>query len=325
MTISTTILIMTLCLPTLTTATTDLLLNGCVIAERRNWTVLKASGPTLRDYLQGQITQDITKLSDSCGIHSALLTPQGKAVSELYLLNSSDDELILLTPSSSAHATVARLRQFALGHTLRIGIVDAMGICSIQGTHVNSALELLGLNEPQASWLSYSHRDAVFAMVMPQLPRGYWIIAAKEIIEKLSDTLHVVDETEVEAMRIMRGIPHFGIEWDATMHPLNANLIEFNGISFDKGCYVGQEVSSRMHWRGGIKKRLYQVSIDGLPEAIPCPIRTTLNIGELKSAAMNHEGNCVGIALLPIATAESKNTLSLENGVRVTLLEACHA
>ncbi|HKI61511.1 MAG TPA: tRNA-modifying protein YgfZ, partial [Mariprofundaceae bacterium] len=106
---------------------------------------------------------------------------------------------------------------------------------------------------------------------------------------------------------------------------LNANLIEFNGVSFEKGCYVGQEITSRMHWRGGIKKKLYRVGIEEQPDSLPCPLFTTAKIGELKSAAIDHEGACTGIALLPVEVAESKAPLTLENGSIVTLHEACHA
>ncbi|MDX8405874.1 MAG: folate-binding protein [Mariprofundus sp.] len=318
---------MSIQLPELSAKTADLLLNSCIMARRQNWSVLKASCPTVRDYLQGQITQDMDKLTDNCAIHSAILTPQGKAVSELYLLNGHHDEVILLTPTHYANATVARLRQFAVGHTLRAGMVDSLGICSIQGAHANTVLDMLGLNSTGESWLNYSrHADEdIFAMVMPRSPLGYWVVAPHAMIQSLSDELTTVADDELEAMRIIRGLPCFGREWDASMHPLNANLIEFNGVSFEKGCYVGQEVTSRMHWRGGIKKKLYCVAIDGRPDNLPCPVRTSVNIGILQSAAIDHEGQCTGIALLPIETAESATALSLGNGSVINILEPCHA
>jgi len=162
-------------------------------------------------------------------------------------------------------------------------------------------------------------------VVMPQTPRGFWIIATPEAFNDVIAQVDSVSEHEVEAMRIIRGLPCFGTEWDSSIHPLNANLMEFDGVSFEKGCYVGQEVTSRMHWRGGIKKRLYRIAIDGVPEQLPCPIRSTANIGMLKSAAIDHEGHCCGIAWLPIETAESRAPLTLEHGIAVTILEACHA
>ncbi len=318
---------MALNLPSLNPGTADRLLNGAVVSVRSRWSVLKASGDGLRDYLQGQITQDMNRLTATQGIHSCILTPQGKAVSELYLLEGRNDELLLLTPASHAEATVARLRQFALGQTLRIGVVDALSICSVQGANAAQVLGDFGLIEPDQNWLASSGKQGedYFALIMPENPRGYWIISNPADIETVINPYYQVDESEMEAMRIIRGIPDFGVEWDESTHPLNANLIEFDGVSFDKGCYVGQEVTSRMHWRGGIKKKLYRVAIDNRPESLPCPVLTTANIGELKSAAIDHENNCVGMALLPIEVAESGAPLALENGAHVEILEACHA
>jgi len=314
-------------LPTLQQTTADRLLNDAVIARRNRWSVLKASGSGLRDYLQGQITQDMKCLTSTQGIHSCILSPQGKAVSELYILEGHHDELIILTPAPHAEATVARLRQFALGYTLRIGVVDSLAICSVQGANAPRLLDDFELPEPDMDWLSSSRNNDHdrFALVMPENPRGYWIISSREYINTVLNKHRQVDESEMEAMRIIRGIPDFGIEWDAAIHPLNANLIEFNGVSFDKGCYVGQEVTSRMHWRGGIKKKLYRVALATTPETVPCPVRSTANIGELRSAAIDHENQCVGIAHLPIAVAESDATLSLKNGAHIEILEACHA
>jgi len=318
---------MALILPALNPATAEHLLHDAVVSLRSRWSVLKASGEGLRDYLQGQMTQDINRLTTAQGIHSCILTPQGKAVSELYLLQGHDGELLIITPASHAEGTVARLRRFALGYSLRIGVVEALSICSVQGANAAQVVDGFGLADPPQGWLACSRKQGkdCFALVMPENPRGYWIISSPEYLNAEMDKRQQVNESEMEAMRIIRGIPDFGVEWDENTHPLNANLIEFDGVSFDKGCYVGQEVTSRMHWRGGIKKKLYRVAIDGRPETLPCPVLTTANIGELKSAAIDHENNCVGIAQLPIAVAESDAPLSLENGASVNILEACHA
>jgi folate-binding protein YgfZ len=123
----------------------------------------------------------------------------------------------------------------------------------------------------------------------------------------------------------MYGTPIFTRDWDESIHPLNANLIEMNGVSFDKGCYVGQEVTSRMHWRNGIKKKLYHVHIYGELPIAPCPIQTTITIGRLTSTATTPSGEHLGVAHLPIEIAESNTSLSLESGQSIEIIEACHA
>ena len=319
---------MTLNIPRLSEQTADRLLHSYVLAPRCNWSVLKASGPTVRDYLQGQITQDMGKLTAGQAIHSCILTPQGKALSELFIAEGNNDELILLTPASHAVATVNRLRQFALGHQLRLGIVEGMAVCTAQGANATQLLNEFDLSEPGDSWLASSRNNQTdsIALVMPNIPRGFWVVSDKARVDKVIQTSeNIVSENELEAMRIIRGMPVFGVEWNESVFPMNANLIEFNGISFEKGCYVGQEVTSRMQWRGGIRKKLYRVSINGIPDALPCPVKSTVNIGELHSAAIDHEGSCFGITHLPIETVESNTPLSLENGVEIAVLEPCHA
>jgi folate-binding protein YgfZ len=315
-------------IPRLSEQTADRLLHSYVLASRSNWSVLKASGPTVRDYLQGQITQDMGKLEAEQAIHSCILSPQGKALSELFIAEGNNDELILLTPATHAVATVNRLRKFSIGHELRLGIVESMAVCTAQGANATDLLEEFALPEPGNTWLASSRNNQMgsVAIVMPNIPRGFWIISDRAQIDKVIQTSeNRVPEHELEAMRIIRGMPDFGVEWNESIHPLNANLIEFDGVSFEKGCYVGQEVTSRMHWRGGIRKKLYRVSISGVPDALPCPVKSTVNIGELHSAAIDHEGKCFGIAHLPIETVESNTPLCLENGAEITILEPCHA
>lgn len=320
-------------IPTLQPATVELLLNSHCIGRKSHWAVLKASGPTIRDYLQGQVSQDIQRLTPDQGIHTMILTPQGKAVGELYILEGHDGELVMLSPAGTASDLVARLRQFAVGHQVRIGIVDSLAACTVQGANASEGLKGFGLSEPGDAWLSASrHEDRdVFALTMPADPRGFWVIADPDTISMVLDSPHHVDDTQIETMRIIRGLICFGREWDAAIQPMNANMVEFDAVSFDKGCYVGQEVISRMHWRNGVKKRFYRVELDAMPAKLPSPLicspapGTQLNIGELRSAAADHHGQGFGIAWLPIETVEAGKALQLPDGSAVKVLEACHA
>jgi len=290
--------------------------------------VLKVSGTSLDEYLQGQLTQDIKRLSDSHGIYSALLTPQGKAVSDLYLFQGHHDECILLVPSQYAEEAVARLRRFSIGYPLRIGVVDTLKVLALQGPDTDQALQTAALPVPDKSRLAMTaaSKDELFVLRFNLTgPDGVLIIADKKLIPSLQQQLgNVVDADALNAARIVNGIPRFGIDWDEKVHPLNANLNEMDGVSFDKGCYVGQEVTSRMHWRGGIRKRLYHLKLTSLPTELPCPVRTTATIGYLSSAAQRGD-TCFGIGLLDIEAAESGRPLTLDDGSAAIVLEPCHA
>ncbi|RMG92517.1 MAG: folate-binding protein [Zetaproteobacteria bacterium] len=314
-------------IPTLSPATAEQLLTSHVIGMRYQWRVLKITGKDTASFLQGQMTQDIRLLTPAQAIHACVLTPQGKAVSEIYVLMADEQEYLMLAPACAAEALVTRLRQFALGHQVRIGILPSFAVCSVQGAHAHAGLAPFELEQPGSSWLSttFHPKHALAAMTMPADPAGYWLVGPEDMLKAHMESAHAVDEEELEAMRIIRGIPMFGKEWDASVHPLNANLIELHGVSFNKGCYVGQEVTSRMHWRGAIRKKLYRLRLGNAPIVLPCAIHQGGQaVGQLRSAAIDHQGSVFGIALLPIASAEKQGTLDM-GGTPVTVIEPCHA
>ncbi len=312
-------------IPSLSAPTFHALTHGLAAALHPAWAVLRATGKDARDYLQGQITQDIRRLSASQAIHAALLTPQGKPVSELYIAWRRDDELLLIVPASRRRETLTRLTRFRLGWAVEIEPADDLALCSVQGAACDEALDLLKMSRPADAWLAAAGDDERLVVVMPARPRGLWMIAQPQRMQVVLDHAHRIPEEELEAMRILRGLPRFGVEWDERVHPLNANLIEFDGVSFDKGCYVGQEVTSRMHWRGAIRKRLYRVELTETtpPDSIPCPIGAKTPVGELKSLARDPDGRLLGIAWLPIEIAEAGEHLVTPEGIPVHVIEPC--
>jgi len=275
--------------------------------------VLKASGKHIRQYLQGQITQDIQALTPETPIYTAVLTPQGKMLGDMHIIDHGD-ELIMVTSSCHAIALVERLRRFALGHDIRLGCVEALGVLSIQGNDSNTIIQTI--QHPIEASISMPEAASL----------GFWLVMRNSDIElALRGLPSACHNDDMENAAIAYGTPRFGRDWDASIHPLNANLIEMNGVSFDKGCYVGQEVTSRMHWRGGIKKKLYHVRIGGVLPVTPCPIQTkSIHIGTLTAAAYDSVEQAWGIAHLPIEIVEKHQPLSLIDLTAIRIIEPCH-
>ncbi|MDQ7001453.1 MAG: folate-binding protein [Ghiorsea sp.] len=291
------------------------------VAKRDAFSVIKASGENLLKYLQGQIAQDVEKLSAKQAIYTVILNPQGKAVAEFYLLliKEKDDwaEVMFLCPSAYALNLVERLRMFALGYDLRIGKVSSWQVVSVQGDNVDNLLQSHDLPVPPTGQLASVQLDDVSVLRMPEPSAdGVWVICADVPLSCQ------VDESDMDQGRILHGTPQLGIDWDIKLHPLNANLMERGGVSFDKGCYVGQEVTSRMQWRGGIKKKLYRVQLDTAVD-VPCAIYTTAKVGEISSLSPTKDGQYRGIALLPIETVEAGKPLATEQAVSIAVLGVC--
>jgi len=303
-----------------------LLQNGHLTCFRGEYSIIKASGATIRDYLQGQITQEISQLTKGHGIYAAILTPQGKSVSDLHIVSGHDQELIIIVRKDYAETLVARLRQFSLGHEVRVGIVDALKLISIQGSRCDDLLQNLNLPVPEKAYLSTSSvtgKETFIIRMAEAASSGVWVVTSA-FESMLINCEPVVDEAVIHAARIVMGIPTYGIDWSEKVFPLNANLIEFEGVNFEKGCYVGQEVTSRMQWRGGIKKRLYRIQLESFPIQLPSPLSTTVEVGSVLSAAMKGE-IVFGIAHLPIELAESGTPFIDAEGDAVEIIEACHA
>ncbi|MCK5308193.1 MAG: folate-binding protein YgfZ [Zetaproteobacteria bacterium] len=300
--------------------------HGCLTCLRDEYTIIKASGATVLDYLQGQVTQDMHQLTEGRGIYTAILTPQGKVVSDLYIISGHSRELIIIVRKDYAEALVGRLRQFSLGHELRVGIVDSLRLISIQGNGCDNLLNKHKLPPPAENRLSTNSvagRDIFTIRMAEAADNGVWIIT-DDTTSLTTQSETVVNELAIHAARIIRGIPAYGIDWNDKIFPLNANLIEFEGVNFEKGCYVGQEVTSRMQWRGGIKKRFYRIQLESLPTTFPCPVSTTVEIGMVTSAALNGD-EVFGIAHLPIELVENQTPLIDPEGDSVQVIETCHA
>jgi len=284
-----------------------------ICCHHSSLSVLKASGEGIRDYLQGQITQDINLLTPTNPIYTAVLTPQGKMIADMHIIDIGD-ELIMITQAAYAVTLVERLRRFALGHDIRLGCVESLGILSIQGKDTEQIVQ------------NIKHPIEASIEIHEAANQGVWLMMHHADIHKeLENISGSCSEEAFEKACIIYGTPRFGRDWDASIHPLNANLIEMNGVNFDKGCYVGQEVTSRMHWRKGIKKKLYHVKIKGDLSNVPCPIQSKHKIGMLTSVATNTSNEKFGIAHLPIESVQNNISLSLESGASITVLEACHA
>ena len=306
----------------------DALSHASLHARRGDVAVLKASGARVRDYLQGQLTQDMHLVSPEQAIYTAVLTPQGKPVGELIVAEGRDDELVLLTWKSRAEALVERLRRFSIGYTIRLGVVADMGVHSIQGAGAGEMLAAAGLPDPGTGHLRTALDDAgLLVLAMPEAAAcGYWLVATHAQLDALAlDADRAADESVLRSARILRGHPVFGVDWDESVHPLNANLDAYHGVSFDKGCYVGQEVTSRMNWRGGVKYRLYRLRLSALPQALPAAIHTSAAIGSVTSAMQDSDGSVHAIGRLPIRVVEQGAALHTQDGIDIELIEPCHA
>lgn len=233
---------------------------GCGLLDRSDRGKLAFTGGQARSFLQGQVTNDVEALAPGDGCYAAVLSPKGKMLGDLRILDTGE-ELLLDTERGALQAVFNVLHRARLGfdaelhkRTLQRGLLSLVG---------PGARRIAG---PEAEALpDEEHAHATIAV------DG---IAARAIVTDLGvDLLCEADDTEalaaaltargapsvaaeaVEALRVEHGRPRYGLDLDDMTIPQEAGLNE-RAVSFTKGCYVGQETVARLHYKGKPNRHL---------------------------------------------------------------------
>ncbi len=212
--------------------------------------VVKVSGEDARNFLNGLLTTDVALLRPGLGRFGALLTPQGKIIVDF-----------LITEAPSGHGggfLIDCLRALAQSLADKLGFYKLRAKVSVE--NLSDSLGVL------AAW----DGDPV---VKPDLtfadPRnaalGWRTLVPAELKQKVADLIgaDLVDSSAYDAHRIALGVPRGGLDFiygDAFPH--ETNMDRLHGVDFDKGCYVGQEVVSRMQHRGTARTRTLRIVLE---------------------------------------------------------------
>jgi folate-binding protein YgfZ len=218
------------------------------IAHLIERSVLKVSGPDARGFLDGLITNDLGLVTERQGGYGALLTPQGKIITDFFVIALAEEDgggFILDVPAATAPDLMRRLGLYKL--RAKVVIEDIS-----EGAAVIAASEGTALPE-----------DAGIVFVDPRhAGMGLRAIVAREDAEALATE----SADDHHARRIVIGVPDSGKDFafgGQSTFPHEALLDQLGGVSFTKGCYVGQEVVSRMQHRGTARNRIVGIEFVG--------------------------------------------------------------
>jgi folate-binding protein YgfZ len=235
--------------------------------------VISVGGEDRVGFLQGLVSNDVALAAPGRGVWAALLTPQGKWLADFFI--AADGERLLLDcERAQAADLVRRFSRFRLRSKVEI-------------SDVSDALRVFAL------WEGGDEKfgpDAI-AYPDPRLPdAGMRIIAAKALATNASADAY-------DSHRLALGLP----DGSRDMEPEKSVLLEagfdrLNGVSFTKGCYMGQELTARTHYRGLVKRRLVPVDIEG---AAPEPGAPVMHDGH-EVGTMRSSRAARGLALLRI-------------------------
>lgn len=207
--------------------------------------VLRVSGDDARHFLQNLVTGEIEKLANNEACFAALLTPQGKILFDFFVI-AHENEFLLEAPKALAADLAKRLRFYKLRAKIEI-----------EETDFTTAVVFDGQQKPHFGIAFADPRDAQLGMRIVLPPES-----AEQILRTAGLTL--TDADEWQRRRIALGIPEGGKDFaygDAFPH--EADMDQLGGVDFKKGCFVGQEVVSRMQHKTVVRTRVVPVAFDG--------------------------------------------------------------
>ncbi len=301
----------------------------CVLCPLPSRGLIRVRGEDARDFLQGQLTNDIRTVTPEQAQLSAWCTPKGRMLA-LFLVFMHEGELYLQLPRERLEAVLKRLRMFVL--RARVTLEDAsedLALASVGG----ACLEGHFVSLPEKDFGTAASDGLTLIRFPGELTRVQVAGASDAVIafwQQIADKASTASEYWWTLQNIRAGLPDV---LDATAEafiPQMVNLDVLEGISFTKGCYTGQEVVARMKYLGQLKRRMYLArtendhplspgdslwsphsqSAQGAGKVVLAAGQEALVVAEISAAAeegmrlLNEEGPAVSLAPPPYEIPE---------------------
>ncbi len=263
------------------------------LVDRSERGKLALSGAGAKEFLQGQVTNDVEALSPGTGCYAAFLTQKGKMLGDLRVLDAGD-ELLLDTERLSLQALFNMIRRYSLGYDVELHKRTVQcGLLSVVGP----SADRFELPEREHSHTPVSIEGIPARAIRTDV--GVDLLCAAADLDTLRGSLALPElpETTAEVLRVESGRPRYGVDLDDTVIPQEAGLND-RAVSFTKGCYVGQETVARLHYRGK-PNRLLRGAL--LPAAVPAGTQLELDgrvVGRLTTVVDSPRFGHIGLALV---------------------------
>jgi len=276
--------------------------------------IVKVVGDGARSFLHGLVTADVLKLEPGAARFCALLTPQGKIIADFFIVEAPAADgggFFLDVPRALAATLIEKLNLYKLRAKVLIeDISDVLGVLAAwnaTGEIIDTGTTTLGLSfvDPRLAALGLR------IMIPPH--------RAADTAAELGATRAAAEE--YDAHRIALGVPQGGSDFKyGDAFPHETDMDQLGGVDFGKGCYVGQEVVSRMEHRGTARTRAVPIRYDGAaPDAGTVILAGERPVGTMGSAAAGR-----GVALIRldrVAEAKAEGSALTAAGVPVRLVK----
>jgi folate-binding protein YgfZ len=253
--------------------------------------VIAVGGPDRADFLQGLISNDTKKVGPGQAIWAALLTPQGRFLNDMFVVEDGNGTFLMETERERAAALAKKLKMYTLRSKVTVEDRSAtMEVAVVFGPEAEKVLPVAGAT----------------AFVDPRLPE-----LGVRVLAPAGQTAALLGLAEApldgyEALRLGLGVPDGSRDLPVEKALLlESGFDELHGVDWQKGCYMGQELTARTKYRGLIKRRLFPVKIDGALPPPGTPVeRDGREVGEIRSGSGDR-----ALAMLQLDAADGPLTV----------------
>lgn len=287
------------------------------LADLNNFDLIAITGDESAKFLQGQLSCDLNKLSSQQSLLGTYCDLKGRVISDLRVLLFAD-EILLLCQAGMGNVLRKTLDKYIVfskaTSALKSSQFERYGVFGSKAT--DTVIALFGA-APQTPGEVYAGSEAIVYR-LPDAEARFEILLRQThatLIERIQQ-LGVTDDLEEWALAdIHQGLAHVhpGIQQSYTPQLLNYDLT--GHVDFKKGCYTGQEIVARMHYRGSAKKRLFHGRVEGFVASLDSLVlHKGESVGEIVSMALTDAGQFEMLLILPCELVENKATIELRNG-----------
>ena len=256
--------------------------------------VIAVSGPDRVEFLQGLVSNDTTKVGPGHAVWAALLTPQGRFLNDMFVVDGGNDTLLLETERERAPALAKKLTLYKLRS--KVAVEDRSAAMDVAAVFGDGATPLSPIDD--AITFADPRLPELGLRVLMPTGKAKELLTAQGLLEAPLDAY--------DALRLELGVPDGSRDLPVEKALLlESGFDELNGVDWQKGCYMGQELTARTKYRALIRKRLLPVEVDGPLPAPGTPVQADgKEVGELRSGSGTR-----ALALLQLEAARSDGPL----------------
>ena len=221
--------------------------DNCFFEEKYS-SIIKVTGPDKFSFLQGIISNDVEILKTKLSLYAAILTPQGKYLSDFFL-SMYQDNILIEIKSKNLDLVIKKLSMFKLRSNVSFEVITNFKIFLLNESSVK-------IFEKEKDKIIFD--DPRFKNLFNRV----YIFGKQKIPNLENNGFSRLKQDQYQSLRLLHTIPDFTLDAISNKSLLmEMRFDRLNGISWDKGCYLGQEITARMYYRKITKKQLYKVKI----------------------------------------------------------------